>query len=291
MTYIIYADVMFLWNTLINLTLLTLSSKIMGKSIRLKRLISCSLLISLSTILIYIVTFRQNTFIYHTLYATTYFFMIITYFRINSFKEFVHKLASVFIAMLILDGCINLICINHIDKLKNIVVILLLLFFMIAYICTYNNKKKTIEQNLLDVTLYFNSKKINLTGYMDTGNMLTEPCTNLPVIIVDYRVTKKMFDDNFYNLVLSYHNTGCFDYSAANKYCGTNFYPVPFQTISTNYALMPAFKITALTYNFSNKSYEKFLCGISRYKFKNTNNYQVLLNESLKPIREENSND
>ncbi len=291
MTYIIYADVMFLWNTLINFTLLILSSKILGKSIHLKKLIVCSLLISLSTIAIYIVTFRQNTFIYHTLYATTYFFMIINYFRINSLKEFVHMLASVFIAIFIVDGCINLIYINHVYEMKNTVIILLILCIVVTYLGTYNNKKKTIDQNLFDVTLCIGSKKINLTGYMDTGNILTEPCTNLPVIIIDYRVTKKIFDDNFYNLVLSYHNTGCFDYSAAKKYCGTNFYPVPFQTISTNYALMPAFKITALTYNISNLSYEKLLCGISRYKFQNTNNYQVLLNESLKPIREENSND
>lgn len=291
MTYIIYADVMIIWNTFINVVVLILSSKILNRKIRYRRLLCCSILTSLVMEIIYICTIHTNIYIHHILYAIAYVFMTIFYFNIQTIKELIVIFISIFLAIIFIDGCINLIISNQIASLSKIVPIVILVLFLVSFISIYRKKEERTRNHKYDLIVFVNSKKLNLSGYLDTGNTLVDPYTKSPVIILDYTITKKIFDDKIYNLILNYHNTGCFDYSEAKNNCGINFYPIPYQTISTNYALMPAFKLTSLTYKHENISYEKILCGISRYKFKNTNNYQVLLNESLKPIREENSND
>ena len=122
---------------------------------------------------------------------------------------------------------------------------------------------------------------------MDTGNSLRDPYTGNPVIILDYRVLKNIVGEKAYTYIAKYHDTGIFDYLNIKNECCLNFYPLPYKTISTRLALMPAFRINYISFADINYQTEKVVCGISRFKLENHNGYQVLLNESLKPIREE----
>lgn len=70
--------------------------------------------------------------------------------------------------------------------LNYITISLSALIFVILIVLSINSIKKRIyEKNLYkNVTIIHHNKSITLTGFIDSGNNLTEPLTGLPVIIV-----------------------------------------------------------------------------------------------------------
>ena len=287
MTYIIYADVMLVWNIVINFTVIFIASMILKIRANFKRISLFSIITAVITTLEYIITINLNKYIHHIVYAGIYVFMIGIYFKSLSIKGILSKCMVVLGVMFLVNGAINILYPFQINSLVKILPFIFIFILVVKAIFMYSGKQIQTNENKFKLILDINSKKINLIGYLDTGNSLKDPYTGAPVIILDYRVLKNIINENAYRYIVNYHNTGEFNYMEIGEICNLNFYPLPYKTISTNFALMPAFKINSITFDDFNMPIQKIVCGISRFKLKNNNDYQVLLNESLKPNREE----
>ena len=77
MTYVVYADVLFLYHCLVNVTLLCMIQTILGQSIKILRTCMWTIFMAALSTGIFLITISLCT-LYYVLYATSYFFM--TYF-------------------------------------------------------------------------------------------------------------------------------------------------------------------------------------------------------------------
>lgn len=287
MSYIIYPDGMFIWNTLINMAVLYIASLILGiKNSFFKRLVFSSVTAIVTTTL-FILTIHLNKYIHHISYALIYMIMINIFFNIHTIKDIFEKTLIVVFSMVVISGLLNIFFRARVKSLIFGVIIILLTVPIIALISKYIKSTNQTKVNRYYIALNINNRLYNLKGFMDTGNSLKDPYTGNPVIILDYRVLKNIVGENAYNYIAKYHSTGIFDYLNIKNECCLKFYPLPYKTISTKMALMPAFRINYISFKDINYKTEKVVCGISRYKLENHNGFQVLLNENLKPIREE----
>ena len=65
-----------------------------------------------------------------------------------------------------------------------------------------------------------------------------------------------------------------------------SFYPLPYHTIGNRFSFMPAITVPKLVYKNEHAVIYAVTAGISRESFFE-NQYDVLLNEKLQPIKEE----
>lgn len=291
MTYIVYADVMLIWSILINFIVLCMSSKILNVSIRIKHTLFWSVLTGITSTAEYMLTINQNTFIHHILYAGIYISMTALYFETNTFKSILSSTCVILICMTVIYGIVNAVGGGIRNNLPRTAIVLIISIIPLLTVIGILKSKTAISENRYRLLLNIDEKAINTYGYLDSGNLLVDRLTGCPVVILDYRIMNEFLNDDAYKYILTYHNTGVFDYVMLGKICKLQFYPLPYRTISSDFSVMPAFKLTALTYTNIGKTFSNVVAGISRYKLKDKNDYQVLLNESLKPNREEYSND
>lgn len=187
--------------------------------------------------------------------------MLIITFKYKNLKYTFLNLLYLMILSIILGGSLYLIDIeigyDNVGMIfftngKSInIFILILISFIIILIYTKIAKKykKDIRFNY-EVILYLNNKKINLTGYLDSGNSLKDPYFNKPIIIVNSNI--KLPDNNF---IL-----------------------VPFKTINSN-GLLKCIKANKIYIKDIGYIYDCFI-GISPQKF-NLKGVDIILNKDL----------
>lgn len=289
MTYTVYADVMLGCNILINLSVLILASCILHMPIRIRRILFWSFLTGIMTEAEYIFMLNHNRLIHHILYVSIYIIMICGYFGTTRIKKNLFHIIAILSSMILLYGVLACIHIPSNNIMKYKMPGIFLATFLLICLVTYIAHRNLTDRYSYKIELRYNAKTVKCDGYMDSGNMLHD-IEHMPVIILDYRLMKQLLDMHAYKLIEEYHSTGNFDYAAFADVCPMHMYPLPYKTVNADFSIMPAFRLSALTFLQSGTNITNVTAGISRYQIMN-NEYQVLLNESLKPNREENSND
>ncbi|MGN0435604.1 MAG: sigma-E processing peptidase SpoIIGA [Wujia sp.] len=280
MTYIVYADIMFFRNVIINLAILYVSNKLLDHGLTLVKILLYSNILGLASVMVEIFTLNLNIYIHHILYALTYSIMYCLIFKCKNLIQFVSTYAAIFMATLLIYGLFSL---KPISK-SNICHIVLCLcgLYAICKIIGINKTKSARSQNTYNIRISYNGCEIETIGYMDTGNCLTD-YTGKPVIIIDYRLMNTFLQEEAYYYVKQYHYSGLFEYEKMKKFVREGFYPLAYHTLSSKASIIPVFKLNKLTYTDNNRTYSNVAVGISRFKLTNKLNYGILLNESLKP--------
>ncbi len=109
-----------------------------------------------------------------------------------------------FMAITAIYGGINLMIYYSIygtfsssHKLPTIVFILLL--FIITFVLKQFEKvlykKKTINNFMFDVVICKDKKIIKSKAYLDSGNILCDPISNKPIILVNFKIFEQIYDD------------------------------------------------------------------------------------------------
>jgi len=291
MTYIIYADLMLIWNTIINFAAISITSILIGNDLKHGKNLLWALITGFIIQVEYIATIELNIYIYHIFYVITYLIMINVRFKAKAFKVFIYRNVFLISAMTIMQGVLSIISPLHIINLKSSSILIILCVLLCSCIFSFSKYEKKENEKIYPICLTINQKKVNTKGYLDTGNCLMDPYTGYPVIVLDYDLLTNIYGKSVQPYIESYHKEGIFPYEEMKMLCHIDFYPIAYKTISSELSIMPAFKISSLTFSDTEKKERNIVCGISRYKLKNNSDYQVLLNESIKPYREENSND
>ena len=72
------------------------------------------------------------------------------------------------------------------------------------YICAYfilkaRNKKRVLDNFSFKVKLCINGQEVEEEGYLDSGNVLYDPITNKPIVLITYEVFSKFFHEDYLN--------------------------------------------------------------------------------------------
>lgn len=283
MTYIVYADVLFLYHSLINLALLLMIQAMLGHAIRITHTVLWAMLMAAFSTGIFLITVHLCT-LYYILYAISYFFM--TYFFIKTCriqKSKITILSVTIVGCIWLAGMLQAFHIFTHNGMQNP-------RFYIACVCSivicrifrtiYDNQ--IIHKNSYEINLTFSGTDIHANAFMDTGNQLYNPYSQKPAIVLNYRLLKNCLSEESYQNLEHYHRTGQFPFSQKNGQDAVVFFPLPYHTIGNRFAFMPAVTIEKLTYCKEHTTYYAVTAGISREPFLD-NRYTVLLHEKLQP--------
>ena len=275
MDYIVYADIMIFWSFIINVFTLIIASRLMHIRIKIKRLLIWSLITGIITDIIYILLLG-NTFL-PIFYALIYLFMTCMYFKANTLRELLKSNLCVIVSMLFIYGIINVFTGGEQSSLAHILISLMigiLLFLLGARLISHKYSGRYHK-----LILKKSNNSLYVTGYQDTGNTLINPYNGKPVIIIDYRLTKKLINEKAFNFILEYTKNGYMDYEKFGEISDIPLYPIPYSTINSTYEIMPVFVLDELIFKDEGRKNKNVSCGISRYKL--NNDFQVLINEKL----------
>lgn len=287
MTYVVYADVLFLYHCLVNVTLLCMIQTILGQSIKILRTCMWTIFMAALSTGIFLLTISLCT-LYYVLYATSYFFM--TYFLT---KHVPYPIPMWKMILVVLAGCIWLAGMLQLFYIADGTAFRTPGFYLTCIasvlVCRIARRiydRKQMQAHAYAVELVFPARTLSANAFVDTGNRLQNPYTKQPAILINYRLLKNLLSEQSYAQLEQYHKTGQFPYLQMNETGEITFFPISYHTIGNRFSLMPAITIPKLVYTQSRTTFYAVTAGISREIFFE-NRYDVLLHEKLQPKKEE----
>lgn len=287
MTYVVYADVLFLYHCLVNVTLLCMIQTILGQSIKILRTCMWTIFMAALSTGIFLITISLCT-LYYVLYATSYFFM--TYFLT---KHVPYPIPMWKMILVVLAGCIWLAGMLQLFYIADGTAFRTPGFYLTCIasvlVCRIARRiydRKQMQAHAYAVELVFPARTLSANAFVDTGNRLQNPYTKQPAILINYRLLKNLLSEQSYAQLEQYHKTGQFPYLQMNETGEITVFPIPYHTIGNRFSLMPAITIPKLVYTQSHTTFYAVTAGISREIFFE-NRYDVLLHEKLQPKKEE----
>lgn len=287
MTYVVYADVLFLYHCLVNVTLLCMIQTILGQSIKILRTCMWTIFMATLSTGIFLITISLCT-LYYVLYATSYFFM--TYFLT---KHVPYPIPMWKMILVVLAGCIWLAGMLQLFYIADGTAFRTPGFYLTCIVsvlvCRIARRiydRKQMQAHAYAVELVFPARTLSANAFVDTGNRLQNPYTKQPAILINYRLLKNLLSEQSYAQLEQYHKTGQFPYLQMNETGEITFFPISYHTIGNRFSLMPAITIPKLVYTQSRTTFYAVTAGISREIFFE-NRYDVLLHEKLQPKKEE----
>lgn len=203
----IYVDVLICINLIINFLLLRICSQILNYNLSLKRLIIGSIIGSLTSLVIFLpplnlfITILIKILCAVIIISLTFgfkdikklFFAIICFFAINL------AFAGIMMAVWLFISPPGMSYSNGITYFNISPVILIITSLLCYIIITLLEKlfvKKIPKEMSCLIKVTVDNKTVSLNGYLDTGNMLIDGMTQLPVIIAEYNSIKTLFPEN-----------------------------------------------------------------------------------------------
>lgn len=189
MTYIIYLDVLFLVNFILNFVVLKGMNKFLNKSARILRCITAAALGATYSCLMLMLPsgyYGIKVFCTYVIIAQA---MLIIAFGKCTIKEAIRRFVLLYTITYLLSGILN--GIYYMFGFRNIM--LTLFTFLILKGCVemciyYRNRRK----QFYDVVIELGDNKISIRAFLDTGNSLKEPISGKTVNIVEEAYISKL---------------------------------------------------------------------------------------------------
>ena len=180
---VIYLDLVLLINYFFDCLLLILVNITLKRNISLKRILLTSLLGELGLIGI----FLNNIFFLLIFKILLALILIIVCFKYKDILYTLNNLLYFYMGSVILGGFVYSLKINKLNYLLIIISSPLILYLFNKQF----NLFRTNYKNYYNVTIYFkNSRYINVSGYLDTGNKLKDPITGKNIVLLDKKLLK-----------------------------------------------------------------------------------------------------
>ncbi len=218
---VVWLDVLMVENFLVNFFLLTVTMSTLKKRSSLLRLFIASLVGSS-----YIITMVVPQLNMLTKTPFKIIVAVVMIIIVNNEKEFIPiaKQTIIFILYsMLLAGLSFYLAISSGDPVnisntvykftgKNLLLSIMVIYIVIHRVVIYVKERKCFETFIYNIDICFKEQKKSIRAFLDTGNELREPATNLPVIIVE--------KDVFKDLNLKEYNTYCIPYSVISGSTG-----------------------------------------------------------------------
>lgn len=279
----VYLDIVLIENILMNYIILYATGFIQKNQIKQIRLILSSILGGVYAIISYlnIIPIYSNFFMKVLLSII----MIYIAFNIQNIKKLLKTILLFYLSSFVMGGCalallyiINPQNINFENGVligtypMKVTLISGVIGFLIIQIAFQINKRQMKKKDMIcNLEISINKKKINLKAYVDTGNMLKEPLTNVPVIIVEKEKLNNIININIEEIL------GGDD----KKLTNLKFRIIPFKTIGKENGILVGIKpdFVKIKFEDNEKYIENVIIGM--YDKKIGKEYQALIGLEL----------
>ncbi|MBY0755494.1 sigma-E processing peptidase SpoIIGA [Clostridium sardiniense] len=191
----IYVDILLIENFLVNLFLLTISYRVLREMYSFKKCIFAAALGALYTLTM---VFNELNWLSNNLFQVIVALSLAYIPLINKKIGNALKCGATFIASAcVLSGiCFKIAVITNEYSIKNgimindfkvkyLIICVAILFVALERITSYIREKNIIRDFFYDIEITLKDKVIMVKGFLDSGNELREPITNLPCILVE----------------------------------------------------------------------------------------------------------
>jgi len=212
----VYLDVILVENFIVDMFLLIISFNLMRIKVNNKRLILGAIIGSAYTIVMIFEELSVYSGIIFQLFIAYMINLIIL--GIKKWRLALKSCVVFVFSSFILSGIcyylcqkemgysfVNGTCIKEFSS-KNILISLMVIYIFIERVMSLLREKNFVSNFIFKIEININNEKYVVNGFLDTGNELREPVTNLPCILVE--------KDVFQNLDIAKENCFYINYSA-----------------------------------------------------------------------------
>ena len=288
----VYLDVIFLENIVINYIILYVTGLISKSKIKQNRLLLGALIGAIYSIIYYLLKLK----IYSSFIIKIILSIVIIYisFNSNNYKDLLKKVLLFYLTSFVFGGAT--IAIIYMANSQNITILNGVLVgnytiktILIGVIIAYSTiliafkiiKNKISKKDLIcDISVRLDNKSIKTKALIDTGNMLKEPITNLPVIVMEHTLlydvipkdilnnTEKILGGDFSKIPDDIRD----EYSSKLKV-------IPFSSLGKQNGMLLGIKGEDLTVNLKDeiKKIDKVIIGIYNKSLTKRGEYRSLL--------------
>ncbi len=264
---IVYIDVLVLVNFIVNLFVLHVTVQTLRKRVNIMWMCLSSFLGSLYVLTVVYPKFKYLSYLPFKIFIVIA--MILIVFRQKSIL-FNIKASLIFIlySILLAGMCLFIAMSNGNDMSFNVIIInfpyqKLMLSVMIIYILIYRLVVFIGDRNKISTLIYTidivdGSYKKTINAFLDTGNELREPATNLPVLIVERDILREVILDK------------------------NNTYYIPYKVINGESGRLIGFKPQYINIHI-NKKIETIdvIIAFCEYKLSKDNDYNGLMSRGI----------
>lgn len=292
----IYLDVVLLENLCMNYIILFATGYIMKLKIKRWRLLISGLLGGIYAVVSYveILPIYSNLFMKIALSIG----MVYLAFDAKKIKQLVMQLVIFYLTSFVFGGCA--FALLHFIRpqdilMKNgvyigtyplkIALLGAILGFILTYVAFQIVKTKLKKKDMIyTIEIKLGERKIELKAMLDTGNMLKEPITGMPVIVVEkqelYSIMPANLLDNIENLIGG-ENTEAIDKIEEKEYL-TKLRLIPFSSIGKQNGLMLGLKADEVTIETEQQEKRKdVIIGIFTQNLSKNHTYTALIGLDL----------
>ncbi len=294
---VVYIDVLFLINFVINYFLLLTTKKICKSTSKSWRVLVGALIGSLYAILM----FFPPLAIYYTIFAKLLFSLILiaVSFRITKWREFLRTTVIFYIVNFMFAGAAFALFYftdigSHVGAmvsngvfyfdlpLKTLFISTGVSYAVILIACKIYSAKMT-SGKVYDICICYREKSACVSALLDTGNSLSDPVSGKPVIVTEFDSVKALFPSEISSLFLKYRNddSGLLNVVMSTYFKDTPFRLIPFCSLGNQHGMLLAFKADRVVLVQENQELNEVLIGVYNKKLSKSQEYKALLHPGL----------
>ena len=290
----VYVDVVFMENLFMNYIILFATAVINKVEIKLIRILLSSILGSIYAVVAYTNILSNSTGVIIKILLSVA--MIYIAFKPEGFKRFIKQLLIFYLATFTFGGVAfallyfvkpgELLIENGIYIGTYPIKIALLggiVGFVIITIA-FNLIKGKLSKNdmFCNISIYIDSKRKNMISMIDTGNLLKEPITGMPVIIVEKEELKDIIPMEILKNVNKIINGDIDDIKNIEQYI-SKFRVIPFNSLGKQNGLLLGIKADKIIVDYDENKIEhnNIIIGVYEKKLCKNDSYKALIGLDL----------
>ncbi len=283
----VYADIMFLINFILDFIIAYFTSKAAFIPISSLRLILGAVLGGMYGVFM----FEEGlSFLYSPFFKIIFsVVLILISLNIKSLKDFLRVLSNYYIIAFSVCGTGIFISYFGLIKMRegfftvdyNIFLLIpaaVLTCTSVAAVLKIINRDSLKKLNSTSVEIYMEDKSVNVTGMMDTGNLLLDPVSLYPVIVVDYKSVIKVIP----NGLLDFFSSDCDLNSRIERKYINKIRLIPYNTVSSD-DILKGFKpdLVIVKNKEENKILKDVIIAVTHKNLFKENEYSAILNPQI----------
>lgn len=178
---IIYVDVLFVVNLVMDLFLLLSVNRVLKRHASLIRILISSLEGELSLLFLFILVSKIWLLLIRIIIA---FVMCITSFKYKSISYSIENVIYFYMIATIMGGVSYIVYLSYENKMLYLVFLVLIIPLALYIVMKLYSRRIVYQQLYRGSIEFYKGNEVFLNMYMDTGNSLVEPYTNKPIILV-----------------------------------------------------------------------------------------------------------
>ena len=286
---ILYADIVLLENLCINYIILLITGKILKSEIKVLRLVLASVIGGIYAVISYIVSTKALISVIIKIFISL--IMIKISFNSKSIKQIIYEIITFYLITFGLGGCVFAIMFsfgntNIIIKNGTLIGISSVKILIIGIVFGSMIITKTVKiiKNILKtnsvygrIRIKINNKEIETSAMLDTGNLLVDPISKIPVVIVEKNKLKNIISEDILN-ISNFIGGGKKLNTVSDEYI-SKIKLIPFSSVGEENGMLVGIKADEMIIELDNRKYitEDVIVAIYNKKFETKGNYSALL--------------